>query len=66
VINGPGEEENMTALLYLFVAETLVFGLLWHNRSARYSREHEGEKPPATVLLPRLGSPSRQQHEDHV
>lgn len=41
----------MNALYFLFVAEALVFGFMWHNRSPRSEREHEAERPDPAVLF---------------
>ena len=43
----------MIALLSLFVGETLVFALFWHNWSPRSERERESEKRHPAVLFSR-------------
>ena len=35
----------MSTLLFLFVAESFVCGLIWHNQSLRSERESEGPDP---------------------
>ena len=43
----------MSALFLLFVAESFVFAVMWHNKSPRSEREHESEKPDPAVLFSR-------------
>jgi len=35
----------MSTLLFLFVAESFVFGWMWHNQSLRSERDSEGPDP---------------------
>lgn len=44
----------MIALGFLLVAESFVFGWMWHNKSARPGREHESENPDPAVLFSRI------------
>ena len=44
----------MNALVFLFVAESFVFGAMWHNKSARSGMEHESERPDPAVLFSRI------------
>jgi hypothetical protein len=39
----------VNALYFLFVAESFVFGLMWHNKLPRSEREHEAERPDPAV-----------------
>lgn len=50
----------MIALLSLFVAESLLFGLFWHNWSPRSEKERESEKRDPAVLFSRRGSHPQQ------
>ena len=43
----------MISLLFLFVAESVVGALMWHNGSPRSEREHESENPDPAVLCSR-------------
>ncbi len=44
----------MSALVFLFVVESFVFGAMWHNKSARSGRERESGKPDLAVLFSRI------------
>ena len=41
----------MSALLVLLVAESFVFGAMWHNKSGRSGLERESERPDPAVLF---------------
>ena len=43
----------MIAFLFLFVAESFAFGLMWHNKSAQSERERESGSPDQAVLFSR-------------
>jgi hypothetical protein len=47
------------AFLFLFVAESFAFGLLWHNKSARSEEQRESEIPEPAVLFSRRSTNSR-------
>lgn len=48
-----GQRMN-TALLFLFVAVTVLYSLLWHNKEARSLERNQPRKPDAkAVRLPR-------------
>jgi hypothetical protein len=39
----------VNALYFLFVAESFVFGFMWHNKLPRSERKHEAERPDLAV-----------------
>ena len=41
----------MNALFILFVAESFVFALMWHNKLPRSEKAHESERPDRAVLF---------------
>jgi len=41
----------VNALFVLLVAESFVFGAMWHNKSARSGLERESERPDPAVLF---------------
>jgi hypothetical protein len=47
------------AFLFLFVAESFAFGLMWHNKSAPSESERESERPEPAVLFFRRSTHSR-------
>jgi hypothetical protein len=47
------------AFLFLFVAESFAFGLMWHNKSARSEEQPESESPEPAVLFSRRSTNSR-------
>jgi hypothetical protein len=50
------QEGQVITLFFLFVAESFVLGLIWHNQSPRSEREHETERPdPAVLFTHRIG-----------
>jgi hypothetical protein len=48
------------AFLFLFVAESFAFGLMWHNKSARVEGESGSEGADPAVLFSRRSTNSRQ------
>ena len=55
----------MNALLVLFVAESFVFGAMWHNKSARSGMERECERPDPAVLFSRVRTSKQKANEQH-
>ena len=51
----------MSALVFLFVVESFVFGAMWHNKSPQSEREHESERPDWAVLFSRRSPNLRKQ-----
>ena len=49
----------MIAFIFLFVAESFAFGLMWHNKSARSEEQRESESPEPAVLFSRRRAHSR-------
>lgn len=50
----------MTAIYYLFVAELMAFGLMWHNKPSRPERDHEsGDPDPALMFHHRVNTSSK-------
>jgi hypothetical protein len=49
----------LIAFLFVFVAESFAFGLMWYNKSARSERERESERPEPAVLFSRRSIHSR-------
>ncbi len=49
----------MIAFLFLFVAESFAFGLMWHTKSARSEEQRESESPESAVLFSRRSTNSR-------
>jgi hypothetical protein len=47
------------AFIFLFVAESFAFGLMWHNKSARSEEQRESESPEPTILFSRRSTNSR-------
>ncbi len=43
----------MSALVFLFVVESFVFGAMWHNKSPQSEREQDSKKTgPGSLVLP--------------
>lgn len=55
----------MNALLVLFVAESFVFGAMWHNKSARSGLERESERPDQAVLFSRMRTSKQKADEQY-
>ena len=53
----------MNALLVLIVAESFVFGAMWHNQSARSGMERESERPDPAVLFSRVRTSRQKANE---
>ena len=51
----------MNALLVLFVAESFIFGAMWHNKSSRSGMERESGRPDPAVLFSRRSANFRKQ-----
>jgi hypothetical protein len=49
----------VTAFLFLLVAESFAFGLMWHNETARSEVRRESESPEPAVLFSRRSTNSR-------
>jgi len=54
-------------LLVLLVVESFVFGVMWHNKSARSGLERESERPdPAVLFSRRRPNPRKEALSVHV